>query len=41
MGVSVEPVEEEVIENYGPLEMAKEWAKCRGRFSGKDARPAG
>jgi hypothetical protein len=32
----VEPVEEEVIENYGPLEMTKEWAKCRGRFSGKD-----
>jgi hypothetical protein len=31
-----EPIEEEVIENYGPLEMAKEWAKCRGRFSGKD-----
>ena len=31
-----EPVEEDVIENYGPLEMAKEWAKCRGRFSGKD-----
>jgi hypothetical protein len=31
-----EPVEEEVIENYGPLEMAKAWAKCRGRFSGKD-----
>ncbi|HEY6541726.1 MAG TPA: hypothetical protein VIZ18_12345, partial [Ktedonobacteraceae bacterium] len=31
-----EPAEEEVIENYGPLEMAKEWAKCRGRFSGKD-----
>ena len=22
--------------NYGPLEMAKEWGKCRGRFSGKD-----
>src|SRR5260370_13974321 len=31
-----EPIEEEVIENYGHLEMAKEWAKCRGRFSGKD-----
>jgi len=31
-----EPIEEEVIENYGPLEMAKEWGKCRGRFSGKD-----
>ena len=31
-----EPVEEEVVENYGPLEMAQEWAKSRGRFSGKD-----
>jgi hypothetical protein len=31
-----EPVEEEVVENYGPVEMAQEWAKSRGRFSGKD-----
>jgi hypothetical protein len=32
-------VEEEVVETYGPVEMAKEWAKCRGRFSGKDFVP--
>ena len=36
-----EPIEEEVVENYGPLEMTKKWAKCRGRFSGKRLRPSG
>jgi hypothetical protein len=34
--VSVEPVEEETVAVYGPLELAREWAKVRGRFAGHD-----
>ena len=31
--------EEEVGQTSAPVEMAQEWAKCRGRFSGKDFAP--
>jgi hypothetical protein len=31
-----EPIEEEEVESYGPVELTQEWANAHGRFSGKD-----
>ncbi len=31
-----EPVEDETVALYGPLELAREWAKARGRLAGTD-----
>lgn len=36
IAVSLEAIAEEVVDTYGPLEWAGEWAKARGRFSGQD-----
>jgi len=31
-----EPIAEDEVESYGPVELTQEWANAHGRFSGKD-----